>query len=140
MSIKSYELTVLGAPVAFSRPRWNSKTRKVFNENSYTAYKGKVKGHAARITSGLLDGPLEAEIDFYLPIPASWSGVQKERARSGVVLPAKKSDIDNYIKSIFDACNGVLYVDDALIVRVSARKWYSDEPRIEFRVRQIDAS
>lgn len=136
----NYELIVLGKPVAFSRPRWNSKTRKVFNQGDYTSYKNVVKGHAARITSGLLDGPLEAEIDFYLPIPESWTKKRKEQARSGFELPAKKSDIDNYIKSIFDACNGILYVDDALIVRVSARKWYSDEPRIEFRVRQIGAS
>jgi len=140
MSIESYELTVLGAPVAFSRPRWNSKQKRVFNQNDYTAYKNMVKGHAARITSGLLDGPLEAEIDFYLQIPASWSNKQKERARSGLELPTKKPDVDNYAKSIFDACNEVLYKDDSQIVRVSARKWYSDDPRIEFRVRQIDAS
>lgn len=136
----NYELIVLGNPVAFSRPRWNSKQKRVFNQSNYTAYKNKVKGHAARITSGLLDGPLEAEIDFYLPIPKSWTENQKKNARSGIVLPTTKPDVDNYAKSIFDACNGILYVDDALIVRVSARKWYSDEPRIEFRVRQISAS
>ena len=138
--MKNYELTVLGAPVAFSRPRWNSKTRKVFNENNYSVYKGKVRGHAARITSGLLDGPLEAEIDFYLPIPDSWTKKRKDNARSGLELPTKKPDVDNYAKSIFDACNEVFYKDDSQIVRVTARKWYSDEPRIEFRVRQIDAS
>lgn len=136
----NYELIVLGNPVAFSRPRWNSKTRKVFNQNDYTSYKNMVKGHAARITSGLLDGPLEAEIDFYLPIPESWTKKRKEQARSGFELPTKKPDVDNYTKSIFDACNEVLYRDDSQIVRVSARKWYSDEPRIEFRVRQIGAS
>lgn len=133
----NYELTVLGNPVAFSRPRWNSKQKRVFNQSNYTAYKNKVKGHAARITSGLLDGPLEAEIDFYLPIPESWTIERKAKARYGFELPAKKSDIDNYIKSIFDACNGILYVDDALIVRVTARKWYSETPRIEFRVGEI---
>ena len=136
----NYELIVLGNPVAFSRPRWNSKQKRVFNQSNYTAYKNKVKGHAARITSGLLDGPLEAEIDFYLPIPESWTIERKAKARCGFELPTAKPDIDNYAKSIFDACNEVFYKDDSQIVRVSARKWYSDEPRIEFRVRQIGAS
>ncbi|MCG4631455.1 RusA family crossover junction endodeoxyribonuclease, partial [Bifidobacterium pseudocatenulatum] len=106
--MQKYEFEVLGKPVAFKRPRWNSKTRQVFNENNYTAYKNNVRGHAARIVAGRLIGSIHAEIDIYMEIPKSWTAKEKERARSGEKRPTKKPDIDNYIKTFFDACNEIV--------------------------------
>lgn len=99
------------------RPRFDSRSKKTFNANKYTIYKNYVKGHAARITEGTLKGPLVASL----------------------VLPTSVPDLDNLQKSVFDACNKVLYEDDAQIVQLTVRKFYSDEPRVELRISEMDA-
>ena len=42
----------------------------------------------------------------------------------------KRPDIDNLLKAVFDALNGVLYRDDAIILKVSAKKAYGEENKI----------
>lgn len=41
-----------------------------------------------------------------------------------------KPDIDNLLKAIFDALNGLCYRDDAIILRVEASKEYGDRDEI----------
>ena len=53
---------------------------------------------------------------------------------AGYIRPAKKPDIDNVIKSILDALNGVAYHDDTQVVAVFAEKYYSDTPRVEVEI------
>ena len=43
----------------------------------------------------------------------------------GKELPLKKPDIDNIVKVVADALNGVAYHDDTQIVMVVAKKVYS---------------
>ena len=45
-------------------------------------------------------------------------------------LPAPRGDIDNYVKSVFDAFNGVVWEDDAQVVELRARKEYGPEAMI----------
>lgn len=49
-----------------------------------------------------------------------------------------KPDTDNYIKSTLDGLNGLLWEDDAHIVKLVAEKYYSDYPRIEIEVRDLN--
>lgn len=56
----------------------------------------------------------------------------------GKIFPTKKPDIDNVIKVIADALNGVAYDDDKQIIDVSARKVYSETPRVDVRIRIIE--
>jgi len=42
----------------------------------------------------------------------------------------KRPDIDNLLKAVFDALNGVLYRDDAIILKVMAQKVYGDNDSI----------
>lgn len=75
--------------------------------------------------------PLHVSVIFYRPIQKSFSKVEKIRRILGKVFPTVKPDLDNYIKSTFDALNGVLWHDDNNIVSIHAMKMYSDKPRIE---------
>lgn len=43
----------------------------------------------------------------------------------GAILPLKKPDIDNVVKVICDALNGVAYHDDTQVVVLNAKKVYS---------------
>ena len=51
--------------------------------------------------------------------------------------PTIKPDISNIQKAIEDALNGLAYVDDKQIVRIDARKGYSDRPRVEIVVEEV---
>lgn len=75
--------------------------------------------------------PFHVSVIFYRPIQQSLSKVEKTRRILGKVFPTVKPDLDNYIKSTFDALNGVLWHDDNNIVSIHAMKMYSYKPRIE---------
>ena len=52
-------------------------------------------------------------------------------------LPAIKPDIDNYVKAILDALNGVAFRGDKQIISLNAKKLYSDKPRTEIEIKEI---
>lgn len=59
----------------------------------------------------------------FLP-PASTSGRKQRQMLDGEILPTKKPDIDNIVKVVADALNGVAYHDDTQVVLVTAKKAY----------------
>lgn len=47
------------------------------------------------------------------------------------MLPTKKPDLDNVLKSVLDGLQGVAYKDDKNITNARIRKRYGEEPRLE---------
>lgn len=68
--------------------------------------------------------PEVLSIDFYLPIPSSWS--KRRRLAMEGKPHQSKPDIDNLVKSFLDA----LCSDDAYVYSIQASKYYSEIPRI----------
>ena len=56
----------------------------------------------------------------------------------GKIRPTKKPDVDNIVKTIMDAGNGVIWHDDKSVVEVVVCKWYSDNPRVEVCVDMVE--
>ena len=83
-----------------------------------------------------IQGPVAVELEFWLPIPRSWSKRKQGQARDHEILPTTKPDLDNLTKAVVDACNGLVWMDDSQIVQETARKTYGDPPRIVLRTRQ----
>ena len=79
--------------------------------------------------------PARLDIVFGMPIPQSWSKKQQDAAASGLILPSKKPDIDNLIKAVMDALNGVAYDDDNQVIELSAKKVYAPEPYVAIWLR-----
>lgn len=77
---------------------------------------------------------LRVTIMAYYPVPKSTSKKKATEMVAGYIRPAKKPDIDNVVKSILDALNGVAYHDDTQVVAVFAEKFYSDTPRVEVEI------
>ena len=50
------------------------------------------------------------------------------------MFPKVKPDLDNVVKAVLDALNGVVYRDDAQVVNLVATKRYATEPRVEVYV------
>lgn len=52
--------------------------------------------------------------------------------------PAKRGDLDNLLKVVFDSLNGWAYVDDKQIVEIHAmRHEGKDDPRVEISIQEI---
>ena len=81
--------------------------------------------------------PLKVTAWFYMPIPKSLSKKQQE-ALNGE-WHTTKSDADNILKSVQDALNGLAFHDDGQIAWVDMKKIYSDCPRVEVIIEQLES-
>lgn len=85
-----------------------------------------------------LTGPLKVELNFFRHVQSSLSKKERALRLSGSHRPVVKPDTDNYIKSTLDGLNGLLWEDDNQIVDLIAHKYYSDNPRVEIEVTQLN--
>lgn len=85
------------------------------------------------------DKSLMAEITVGVPIPQSYSKKKQALCRDGFIAPTKKPDIDNILKSIFDALNGFAFVDDVQVVKVIAEKKYANVPFVEVMIDELQS-
>ena len=76
---------------------------------------------------GLVDSEhIYVDMLFKMPIPQSYS--KKKQAALVDAPHAKKPDLDNLVKAVLDALNGVAFEDDSRICSISAVKLYGTEP------------
>jgi len=128
--------TVYVAPVAKARPRVSMRHGRAF------AYTPKKSADYERLIAkqcpmAPIEGPLALNLQFGIPIPASWSKRKKADALSGVIRPTSRPDIDNYVKAVMDAVNGLAYHDDAQVVSLFAKLIYSETPHVRFEAVSI---
>lgn len=132
-------LVVKGEPVPQGRPRFASvKGRFVhaYDPKDSVVYKNLIKWHIRQFQNQYPQVPvLQENIIFSLKIfrsmPASFSKKKRQMVKDGLLFPNMKPDTDNYVKTVLDACNGMLFRDDSAVIGIFARKYYSDAPRIE---------
>lgn len=79
-------------------------------------------------------GELVVEIRIYLSPPQSMPKKKLILALDGLIHPITRPDCDNYAKSVLDALNGICWLDDAQIVRLTISKNFSEKPRVEIDV------
>lgn len=80
-------------------------------------------------------GPLVLEVDFVFPIPHAWPRWKRAAALASEWRPIGKPDVSNLLKTVEDALNGVMWLDDSQICDVTGRKWYGAEPRTIVTIR-----
>lgn len=71
---------------------------------------------------------------FYMPYPKSLSKLEEGLIEWGKKLHSEKPDVDNLVKFYLDCMNGVLFEDDRLVSKLSCRKEYSRDPRVEVEI------
>jgi len=136
------EFTIPGEPVAQGRPR-AGKTRygKTImydpqNSRDYKQFVGLVARQHAPKTK--LEGALSVRMKIYRQIPKSTTKKNRALFLAGIKRPVVKPDIDNFTKGVLDALNNIIYHDDSQVVDLNASKYYSDKPRVEIEIREID--
>jgi len=109
-------IQVTSVPVAQPRPRATAAGRhaRVYNPpGPVDAFKACVRLAAAQAFDGPpLSGPLRVDAEFVFPRTKSQFWKRKPMPR---MLHAKKPDRDNLDKSVLDALNGLLWIDDAQV-------------------------
>ena len=113
------------APVGKGRPRLGKN--HVYTPSKTKVFEETVKTLTAHLSP--LEGALQLEFTFVFARPK----------RLGVKDPSRqprtaRPDVDNLVKSICDALNGRLYLDDSQVVEVRARKFYAavgEDPHID---------
>lgn len=125
-------------PVAKGRPRFRVVAG---HAQVYTPKETQVAEEALRLyirnalpkDFRLLEGPIAAMLSFHIPFPKSMS-----KRKRLMAWPTTKPDLDNYEKLALDAMNQLVFRDDSQVVLVRKEKMYSDEPRWEIGIREID--
>jgi Holliday junction resolvase RusA-like endonuclease len=83
-------------------------------------------------TSPLFNRPVSMDVAFYLQAP------HKNKYRNTQNLAVGNSDLDNYIKFLLDSMKEIVWVDDKLLVSISAKKVYDNEPKTVFIITEIE--
>lgn len=127
-------LTIPGIPIPKGRPRF-TRSGFTYTPEKTRKYEKMVADIARKNMSGKppLDCPIKVLAVAYMPIPRM-SARKTADAVAGYILPAKKPDIDNLAKAALDACNGIVWRDDALICSLLVKKRYAVNPRLEIKI------
>ncbi len=78
-------------------------------------------------TDPLLDDAVRVRAEFILP-----RGKSVKRRH-----PAVRPDLDKLTRALLDACTGVVYRDDALVVYLSISKAYGDAPGVHVTIEEV---
>lgn len=127
-------------PVPQLRPRVSSRGGyvRVYDPPKVKNFKNLLRSLAVnQYARPPLLGALSVSLTFYRPVQKSISQSERERRLSNESKPVVKPDTDNYIKATLDALNGILWHDDAQIVKIIGEKRYSDHPKITVSVKPV---
>ena len=106
-------------------------------------WKTDVKHEAQRIYHGpIWDCPICVRFTFYITRPKGHFGTGKNHAAikaSAPQFPTSKPDLLKLARGVEDAITGVVWVDDALIVREVLEKKYADgQPGVGVEIKEAD--
>lgn len=101
------------------------------HEQKYKVWRKAVSTQAkAQYRGNVQEGPITLNIMFWLPRPQSHYGTGKNAGKiksSAPAYPIKKPDIDKLLRNTIDGLTGIVFIDDAQVVRLSAIKYFVDE-------------
>ena len=115
-------IKVPGRPRGKARPRFH-------NGHAYTPkntrdFEKEIRVCYLQQDGRKIDGSVSVSIEAIFKIPESWSKKKKWETIDQGKRPEVRPDIDNIVKIVMDALNGVAYKDDSQVVDISARKVY----------------
>lgn len=110
------KLTLPIEPVA-----WGRVKRGRFGQAYVPEKTARFESEAARLIKRAIGPSLPLEGPLFLVARFILSPPHRPKWKE----PAVRPDLDNYLKAIKDAANGLLWFDDAQVVKVEARKLYA---------------
>jgi Holliday junction resolvase RusA-like endonuclease len=131
--------TVPGEPRGKGRPRIGrvGPHARMFTDRKTRSYEGLVALAAEKAMDGAVPFACPLELHMRVRLVPAASASKKARAAmlAGELPPAKLPDLDNCVKAILDGCNAVAFLDDRLVVALTAAKIYADTPGVDVLIR-----
>ena len=121
-------------PVPAARPRVSRFS--TYYPKKYTRFKKEMEALTGELDTTPCENLVVVSLRFKIKIPQSWS--KKKRLERENTYCNNNSDIDNYVKAMLDSLNGVYFIDDRQVVEIFASKKYSNEPRILFKMMEMN--
>lgn len=111
------------------RPRGKARPR-FYNGHAYTPkntrdFEKEIRVCYLQQDGRKIDGSVSVNIEAIFKIPESWSKKKKWETIDQGKRPDVRPDIDNIVKIVMDALNGIAYDDDSQVVEIKARKIYA---------------
>lgn len=123
-------ITVPIKPVAWTRPRFDSKSKRVFNTKKLTDYENQIALFAKAAMRGRppFTGEIKLSAEFYRPKPKTRKGQKPQVSFIG--------DADRYLNAVMDSLIGVCYLDDRQVVDARAIKLFG-EPNVIIELEEL---
>lgn len=132
-------LTVKIEPKAQKRPRF-TRNGHAYEDGDMRVWKDTFRYLLkSKKIECIESGAIYINITFYIYPPKY---IQKDKnnkikLENEKIYVEKRPDIDNYIKAVLDASNGLLYKDDGQIACLASQKFYSMQPRIKIEMERL---
>lgn len=129
-----------GPIVPKGRPRF-TKTGRTYTPKRTLDYEKKVElAYRTEYPAGLafVNEPLEMILNVYMAIPKGISKKKREQMLLHEYPALHNGDVDNFLKSVADALNGVCYTDDCQIVCATVNKIWSETAKAEVSIRNLE--
>lgn len=121
--------TVPGVPIPKARPRINTTSHRAYTPVKTKKFEELVRFEYLRSNEKKTEvGAVVLGVLFKMPIPVKTKKADVKKMMNGKLLPIKRPDLDNLVKSILDGLNGVAYLDDNQVIEINAKKIYSETP------------
>ena len=130
MGAKTIAFTVYGNPV----PKARARTVRLKNGMTTTFTPGKTADWESMIRLQTLEHKPDKLLDQALAIKAVFVLQRPKSVPKKRQYPETKPDLDNLLKSLTDAMEGIIYTNDSRIVKKVVSKEYGDPPRVEVEV------
>lgn len=115
-SVRSHAIFIEGKPHVKQRPRVVQKNGKAWGYTPAETVK------AEKAIADAWDGPMfEGEVAVHIVVDTEGTAVIVERIDLDVKTKLR-GDLDNYIKTVLDALNGVAWKDDSQVVKITGIK------------------
>lgn len=131
-----YEFEVPGKIIGKGRPRLNSYTGSVYTPTRTKDYETLVEQYFLLKYPRFkpFEGRVQVEISALFEIPKSTKKADKELMLENKINPTKKPDIDNIVKIVLDAMNGIAFKDDTQITKLNVEKAYAMQESVKVRI------
>ncbi len=137
-------ITIPGVPISKARPRFYRRGKFVGTYNSQETEEGRMLWEVNRqlpIGWTPFKNPIKITTLFYMKRPKNHYRTGKNSAQlkeNAPIVHLSKPDLDNLQKMVYDCFNQIVWVDDSLVCETNARKEYSENPRTEIIVTEVE--
>jgi len=130
---------VPGKPVGKARPRYSRRSKAFYTPPETASFENLIKlSFSGKYPDfSAFEGPVAVEVTVLMLMPKSFSKKRRLKAFGGRILPTNRPEIDNIVKSILDALEGLAYRRDSQVVELKARKYYSSESKTVIFLREL---